>query len=139
MEATNTILAILCILVGVLGYLIYKAMGTLKDAINHLLSLGALIQNSAKHQTIKDDYFDLQARDIQGFLERFLGRDFNIQCTHTKLSSGPPIFKLWIWKRYETRDMGTEINGMSIPEIIDIFMHQYYSNAYFTDATAFPK
>lgn len=105
-----------------------------------LVSLSVNIAASSRHQLLKDQYFDLQAREMQKFIEEFLGRDFNVDCKFLKITGDATNqYALWIWKRYETRDMGCMINATSIPEMIKDFMHVYYSTPYFTDATAFPK
>lgn len=120
--------------------LVYMLITNQKGILDLLLSQGELIRNSSKHQMLKDHYFDLQAREMQKFIEEFLGRDFNVDCKFLKITGGATNqYALWIWKRYETRDMGCMINATSIPEMIKDFMHVYYSTPYFTDATAFPK
>lgn len=123
-----------------LCYLVNMLITNQKATVDMLVSQGELIRNSSKHQMLKDHYFDLQARKMQKFIEEFLGRDFNVDCKFLKITGDATNqYALWIWKRYETRDMGCMINATSIPEMIKYFMHVYYSTPYFTDATAFPK
>lgn len=104
--------------------------------IGHQLNIGQGLKEQMKHSLLKEEYFDLQAREMQGFLERFLGSGFNIQCNFSKKDG---MYFLWIWKIYETRDMGVKIHALAMPGMIESFMDMYYKEGYFTDATAFPK
>ena len=49
-------------LVGLVGRNIIQAMKSLMD---HQIAMGTLVNNQVKHQLLKDDYFDTQARDLQ--------------------------------------------------------------------------
>lgn len=121
--------------------MLYFVLETLKAVSGHQTSLGELVSNFSKMQRLKDKYFDLQAREMQHFIERFLGKDFNVDCKFMldQQPNSSECYHLWIWKRYETREMGCMINASCIPDAIGSFMEMYYSSSYFTDATAFPK
>lgn len=117
----------------------YINMHHLKGVVKHLITLGDLVSNTSRQQALKPQYFDLQAREMQRFIEEMLGRDFNVDCKFRPTGKADEFYHLWIWKRYETRDMGCMINATSIPQLVSEFMRMYYSTPYFTDATAFPK
>lgn len=126
------------------------AVGTMlirviKSLHSHQMAMGDVIQNNAKAAIIKKDFFDLQARSMQSFLERFLGRTYNVQCVHMRKyvftkdkTMEPPKYHLWIWKQYETKDMGVMIEAIDIASMMQEFLNSYYSIEYFIDATAFP-
>lgn len=121
-----------------------KLIQVIKSLYTHQMAIGNAIQTTQKNIMLKENFFDLQARSMQDFLEQFLGKDFNIQCQYMKPVLGkdkidPPKYQLWVWKRYETRDMGAVIQAIDIPSLIAGFMRIYYCEAYFTDAMAFPK
>src|SRR5687767_9738245 len=95
---------------------------TIKSLWFHQKAAGDLITEMAKNAKLTATHFDLQARATQLFLEKFLGKNFNVQCNFIA-SKG---YVLYIWKRYETRDMGVQIESVDQAGMLEDFMNMYY-------------
>lgn len=132
---TQTLLTLAVILIALVCIGATKIMGMVKEVLMHQHAVRNYIHNTTKHNVLKENYFNLEARAMQNFIEKFLGHDYYVQCNFMDEEN---MYRLWIWKRYEKREMGADVEGAGLADIIEGFMHQYYSNGYFVNATAFP-
>lgn len=119
-------------------YFVFNIGTALVALHNHQMAMGDSVKEQAKRAALSATYFDLEARGMQNFIEMFLGKGFNAQCNFFHPAGKDPVFNLWIWKRYENRDMGVHIQGSTLMELMAEFMRVYYTLPYFTDAIAFP-
>lgn len=107
----------------------------IKDLVGHQVAMGEMVSNHVKHVLIKEKFFDGEARTLQEFLEKMLGPGFNVQSIYVREEK---LYRLWIWKRHDTRDMGCHYYANSPAVMISGFMEEYYRLAYFSDVDAFP-
>lgn len=126
-----TITLIIIVVAGMRSIL--KMMDRLMDSHT---SLGSLVLGHVTNKSLKEDFFTTEARVMQNYLERFLGHGYNVQCNFISAKEGG--YHLWVWKKYETREMGCNAQALSPALLLECFMHLYYSSPYFTDAMAFP-
>lgn len=121
-------------------FFIMRLSDRIKALNDHQIELGKYINIATQYKDISEQFFINQARIIQGFLERFLGYKFNIQCTWMRMKTNDaPKFHLWIWKQYETRDMGVVIISADPAILLELFMRKYYTDAYLSEAEPFPN
>lgn len=132
METINVLMVVLVLVV--LIWLRDKVLKAL-DVLDKTLAACVTTAKIATASTLTKGYLDDQARSIQKFLERFLGRSFNVQCNFIA-SEG--MFNLWIWKQYENRDMGVQIQAQDQARLLETFMRSYYTTEYLATAEPFP-
>lgn len=132
---TPTLLSVAIVLLALVCIGATKIIGMIKEVLMHQHAVRNYIHNTTKHKVLKDNYFNLEARAMQNFMEKFLGHEFYVQCNFMEKEN---LYRMWIWKRYEQREMGALIDGDGLCDLMDSFMHLYYSSEYFVNATAFP-